>query len=153
MLGVRYRNTGLHQLRREPGHTPPEHFDTRGGTRWQYTARRSESRELSRLSPTHWIRLCSNGREQRNSARLVSRLRLQCKALPEISGIFPQIEATFACDLGQERSFFPSRRSRGISERLASRQVQFLDTGHFAIETHVVKLLPKLHQAFPLAAE
>jgi len=39
------------------------------------------------------------------------------KALPELPGIFQNMEATPICDLGQARSLFHSRRRKGLSAR------------------------------------
>jgi hypothetical protein len=64
---------------------------------------------IPRLANPHCARVVHIGygaartsREQGDSAGSVSGLRIECEALPEISGIFLSIETAFACDLGQE---------------------------------------------------
>ena len=73
-------------------------------------------------------------------AVVTSALRLEREALPEISGVFSQIEAAFPCDLGQQRSFFHSCRAEAFRRDNPNATVQFLDTGYFALETHVEEI-------------
>ena len=87
------------------------------GTRWQYTHGVTIPESVAPESYTLDMGSARTSGKQRDSARLVSGLRIECEALSEISRVFSQIEAAFACDLGQERSFFHSRRRRSLPPR------------------------------------
>jgi hypothetical protein len=60
--------------------------------------------------------------------------------LSAISRILPQIEAAAACDLGKNDPFFIPAGAEAFRKDLPNAQVRFLDTGHFATETHVVQI-------------
>ena len=65
------------------------------GTRWQYTQGVTNPESVAPESYTlDWALLRTSGK-QRDPARLVSGLRIECEALPEISGVFSPIEAAF----------------------------------------------------------
>ena len=92
------------------------------GTRWQYTHGVANPDSVPPESYTLDTALLERFGEQRHSARFISGLCIEREALSEIPGILPQIEAAFARDLGQERSFFRSRGSGGVPERPAERE-------------------------------
>ena len=87
------------------------------GTRWQYTHGVAIPESIGPESYTLDSALMERPGNIRDSAGFIFGLCLQREALSEVSGISSQIEAPFACDLGQERSFFRPGRSGGISER------------------------------------
>ena len=87
------------------------------GTRWQYTHGVAIPESIGPESYTLDSALMERPGNIRDSAGFIFGLCLQREALSEVSGISSQIEAAFACDLGQERSFFRASRSGGISER------------------------------------
>ena len=62
------------------------------------------------------------------------------EAVSKVSGVFQEMETCVIRDLGQIRSLFYSRRGGGIQEISRQSTVQFLDTGHFALETHVEEI-------------
>jgi len=67
------------------------------GTRWQYTHGVTDPESV----PPESYTLDTAGK-QRDSTRSVFGLRIECETVSEIPGIFPEVEAAFACDLGQE---------------------------------------------------
>ena len=70
------------------------------GTRWQYTHGVANPESVAPESYTLDVALLERPGEQGNSARFVSGLRVQCKALSQVSGVFSQIKAAFTCNLG-----------------------------------------------------
>jgi len=67
------------------------------GTRWQYTHGVTDPERV----PPESYTLDTAGK-QRDSTRSVFGLRIECETVSEIPGIFPEVEAAFACDLGQK---------------------------------------------------
>src|SRR5260370_23108214 len=88
------------------------------GTRWQYTHGVTIPESVAPESYTlDWALLERPGNKELQLDLFLdyaSNLKLYSK----FQEYFSQIEAAFTCDLGQERSFFHCRGSRGISERL-----------------------------------
>ena len=87
------------------------------GTRWQYTHGVAIPESIGPESYTLDSALMERPGNIRDSAGFIFGLCLQREALSEVSGISSQIEAAFACDLGQKRSFLRASRRGGISER------------------------------------
>jgi pimeloyl-ACP methyl ester carboxylesterase len=61
----------------------------------------------------------------------------ECRALPALPAIFSRAPATAVGNLGQERSILHPARRRGL-------QIHFLDTGHFALETHCDEIAARM---------
>src|ERR1700678_2542454 len=86
---------------RKPGGNPEEHFDPGRNALAVYPRRNESGKRCARV--VHTGRGAARAsRKQRDSTRFVSELRLEREALSEVSGIFPQIEAPFACNLGEK---------------------------------------------------
>jgi pimeloyl-ACP methyl ester carboxylesterase len=109
------------------------------GTRWQYTHGVANPDSVPPESYTLDTALLERS-GNKDSARFISGLCIECEAVSEIPGIFPQIEAAFARDLGKNDPFFIPAGAEAFRKDLPNAKVQFLDTGHFAIETHVVEI-------------
>ena len=106
-----------------------------GSTRTAWRIRR-----VFRLNPTHWIRLCSNGPGNKDiQLDLFLDYASNVKLYPKFQEYFRKSKPPLLAIWGKNDPFFiPAERKH--FERPAERKVQFLDTGHFAIETHVVEI-------------
>ena len=124
----------------KPGHTPPEHSDGR----WNPLAvhrRRSQSRECSRLSPTRWTRLCSSARATKKfSSTCFSTTPSNVKLYPKFQEYFRKSKPPLLAIWGKNDPFFIPAGAEAFKKDLPHAKVQFLDTGHFALETHVVEI-------------
>jgi hypothetical protein len=60
--------------------------------------------------------------------------------LSQISGILPRLAAAAARHLGPERHLLHPRGRRSVPSRHPVRTVELLDTGHFALETHLKEI-------------
>jgi pimeloyl-ACP methyl ester carboxylesterase len=60
--------------------------------------------------------------------------------------VLPQIEAAAARNLGQERPFFIPPGAKAYPRDNPNATVQFLNTGHSALETHVEEIAAAMRQ-------
>jgi pimeloyl-ACP methyl ester carboxylesterase len=88
------------------------------GTRWQYTHGVANPDSVPPESYTLDTALLERSGNKDIQLDLFLDY-VECEAVSEIPGIFPQIEAAFARDLGKERCLFYSRGSGGVPERPA----------------------------------
>ena len=75
-------------------------------------------------------------RQRRDPARLFLDYASNVALYPEVPGIFPHAPAAASGGLGQERSVLPAAGAEAFRRDIPDAEVHFLDTGHFALETH-----------------
>jgi pimeloyl-ACP methyl ester carboxylesterase len=68
-------------------------------------------------------------------------LREQCEALPDLPLILQGREATAACHLGETHDpYFTPAGAEAFRRDHPNAIVQFLETGHFGLETHLEEI-------------
>ena len=96
-------------------------FLTPEATKWQYTHGVANPEAVPPESYTLDAALLGRPGNKDIQLDLFLDYASNVKLYPQFQEYFRRFEATVAGDLGQERSFFHSRRSRGISKGLARR--------------------------------
>ena len=116
-------------------------FLTPEATKWQYTHGVSGSRKLFRPSRTHWMRLCWHVRGIKTVNWICFSITRRTSSSTRNSRNISVNRSRLCWRSGARTilfSFLPEPRR--IRRDLPNAKVQFLDTGHFALETHVVEI-------------
>ena len=68
------------------------------------------------------------------------RLCVECEALSEVSGMFRRSKPPLVAVWGKNDPFFIPAGAKAFRNALPNAEVQFLDTGHYATETHFIEI-------------
>jgi len=76
-------------------------------------------------------------RSRRGPAGPARELPHQRRALPKLPGVLPHAQSAAPGGLGRNDPFFLPPGAEAFTRNNPNAEVQFFDTGHFALETHV----------------
>ena len=116
------------------------------GTRWQYTHGVANP-EMSRQSRTRWMRPCWNGPGNKDiQLDLFLDYASNVKLYPKFQEYFRKSKPPLLAIWGKNDPFFIPPGAEAYRKDLPNAKVQFLDTGHFATETHVVEIAAAMRE-------
>src|SRR5258705_595482 len=113
---------------------------TAGGTRWQYTHGVANPEAVPPESYTLDTALLERPRNKEIQLDLFLDYSSNIKLYPEFQEYFRKSKPPLLAILGKNDPFFIPAGARAFRKDLPNANVQFLDTGHFAIETHVMEI-------------
>jgi pimeloyl-ACP methyl ester carboxylesterase len=114
-------------------------FLTPEATKWQYM-HGVQDESLGARELYARLRAARAAGQRRDPAGPVSRLRQQCRAVPDVPRILPHEPAAAARGVGQERPVLPAGGAEAFKRDNRNAEVRFFDTGHFALETHASEI-------------
>src|SRR5215813_2360794 len=94
---------------------------------------------MFRQSRTHWIPLCSNARGTKKFSSICFWIT-NVQLYPKFQEYFRKSKPPLLAIWGKNDPFFVPAGAEAFRKDLPNAKVQFLDTGHFALETHVVEI-------------
>ena len=148
MPGVRSENTGLTPTA-ENREVIRKNILTLEGTRWQYTHGVKESRERCAGVVHIGYGLYWNVRETKRFSSICFWItRSNVKLYPKFQEYFRKSKPPLLAIWGKNDPFFIPPGAEAFRKDLPNAKVQFLDTGHFAIETHVVEIAAAIKEFF-----
>jgi pimeloyl-ACP methyl ester carboxylesterase len=110
------------------------------GTRWQYTHGAKNPESIAPESYTlDWALLEPPGNKE-IQLNLFLDYASNVKLYPKFQGYFRQSKPPFLAIWGKNDPFFIPAGAEAFRKDLPDAKVQFLDTGHFALETHVEEI-------------
>jgi pimeloyl-ACP methyl ester carboxylesterase len=113
---------------------------TAGGTRWQYTHGVANPESVPPESYTLDTALLERSGNKEIQLDLFSDYASNVKLYPKFHEYFRKSQPPLLAVWGKNDPFFIPAGAEAFRKDLPNAQVQFLDTGHFAIETHVVEI-------------
>jgi len=119
---------------------------TAGGTRWQYTEGVPNPESVPPESYTLDTALLERPGSKEIQLDLFLDYASNVKLYPKFQDYFRKSKPPLLAIWGKNDPFFIPAGARAFKKDLPDAQVQFLDTGHFAIETHVVEIAAAMKQ-------
>jgi pimeloyl-ACP methyl ester carboxylesterase len=119
---------------------------TAGGTRWQYTEGVPNPESVPPESYTLDTALPERPGSKEIQLDLFLDYASNVKLYPKFQDYFRKSKPPLLAIWGKNDPFFIPAGARAFKKDLPDAQVQFLDTGHFAIETHVVEIAAAMKQ-------
>jgi pimeloyl-ACP methyl ester carboxylesterase len=113
---------------------------TAGGTRWQYTHGVANPESVSPESYTLDTALLERPGNKEIQLDLFLDYASNVKLYPKFQEYFRNSKPPLLAIWGKNDPFFIPAGAEAFRKDLPGAKVQFLDTGHFAIETHVVEI-------------
>ena len=113
---------------------------TAGGTRWQYTHGVANPETVPPESYTLDTALLERSGNKEIQLDLFLDYASNVKLYPKFQEYFRSAKPPLLAIWGKNDPFFIPAGAKAFQKDLPNAQVQFLDTGHFAIETHVVEI-------------
>src|SRR5271155_1616732 len=113
---------------------------TAGGTRWQYTHGVANPESVPPESYTLDTALLERAGNKEIQLDLFLDYASNVKLYPKFQEYFRNSKPPLLAIWGKNDPFFVPAGAEAFRRDLPSAKVQFLDTGHFAIETHVVEI-------------
>jgi len=113
---------------------------TAGGTRWQYTHGVLNPESVPPESYTLDTALLERPGNKEIQLDLFLDYATNVKLYPKFQEYFRKSKPPLLAVWGQKDPFFVPAGAEAFRKDLPNAKVQFLDTGHFAIETHVVEI-------------
>jgi pimeloyl-ACP methyl ester carboxylesterase len=113
---------------------------TDGGTRWQYTHGVANPESIPPESYTLDAALLERGRNKEIQLDLFLDYASNIKLYPQFQEYFRKSKPPLLAIWGKNDPFFIPAGAEAFRKDIGNAKVQFLDTGHFAIETHVVEI-------------
>jgi pimeloyl-ACP methyl ester carboxylesterase len=113
---------------------------TAGGTRWQYTHGVANPESVPPESYTLDTALLERTGNKEIQLDLFLDYASNIKLYPKFHEYFRKSQPPLLAIWGKNDPFFIPAGAEAFRKDLPSAKVQFLDTGHFAIETHVVEI-------------
>jgi pimeloyl-ACP methyl ester carboxylesterase len=110
------------------------------GTRWQYTHGVNDPNSIPPESYTLDAALLERPGNEDIQLDLFLDYASNVKLYPKFQEYFRESKPPFLAIWGKNDPFFIPAGAEAFRKDLPNAQVQFLDTGHFAIETHVVEI-------------
>jgi pimeloyl-ACP methyl ester carboxylesterase len=119
---------------------------TAGGTRWQYTEGVANPESVPPESYTLDTALLERPGSKEIQLDLFLDYASNVKLYPKFQDYFRKSKPRLLAIWGKNDPFFIPAGAQAFKKDLPNAQVQFLDTGHFAIETHVVEIAAAMKQ-------
>src|SRR5580704_4409389 len=113
---------------------------TAGGTRWQYTHGVANPESVSPESYTLDTALLERPGNKEIQLDLFLDYSSNLELYPKFQEYFRKSNPPLLAIWGKNDPFFVPAGAEAFRKDLPGAQIQFLDTGHFAIETHVVEI-------------
>jgi pimeloyl-ACP methyl ester carboxylesterase len=113
---------------------------TPGGTRWQYTHGVADPESIAPESYTLDTALLERPGNKEIQLDLFLDYASNVKLYPKFQEYFRKSKPPLLAIWGKNDPFFIPAGAEAFRKDLPGAKVQFLDTGHFAIETHVVEI-------------
>lgn len=113
---------------------------TAGGTRWQYTYGVANPESVAPESYTLDTALLERPGNKEIQLDLFLDYASNIKLYPKFQEYFRQAQPPFLAIWGKNDPFFIPPGAKAFQKDMPKAKVQFLDTGHFALETHVPEI-------------
>ncbi len=132
---------------------------TAGGTRWQYTHGVANPESVPPESYTLDTALLEHPGNKEIQLDLFLDYASNVKLYPKFQEYFRKSKPPLLAIWGKNDPFFVPAGAEAFRKDLPGAQIQFLDTGHFALETHVVEIrvrderVPRRQTVFRAEAE
>jgi pimeloyl-ACP methyl ester carboxylesterase len=121
---------------------------TAGGTRWQYTHGVANPEAVPPESYTLDTALLERPGNKEIQLDLFLDYASNVKLYPKFQEYFRRSKPPLLAIWGKNDPFFIPAGAEAFQKDLPNAEVQFLDTGHFAIETHVVEIAAAMKDFF-----
>jgi pimeloyl-ACP methyl ester carboxylesterase len=121
---------------------------TAGGTRWQYTHGVANPEAVPPESYTLDTALLERPGNKEIQLDLFLDYASNVKLYPKFQEYFRKSKPPLLAIWGKNDPFFIPTGAKAFRKDLPNAEVQFLDTGHFAIETHVVEITAAMKSFF-----
>jgi pimeloyl-ACP methyl ester carboxylesterase len=121
---------------------------TAGGTRWQYTHGVANPESIPPESYTLDTALLERAGNKEIQLGLFLDYASNVKLYPKFQEYFRNSKPPLLAIWGKNDPFFIRAGAEAFRTDLPNAEVQFLDTGHFAIETHVVEIAAAMKTFF-----
>jgi pimeloyl-ACP methyl ester carboxylesterase len=121
---------------------------TAGGTRWQYTHGVANPESIPPESYTLDTALLERAGNKEIQLDLFLDYASNVKLYPKFQEYFRNSKPPLLAIWGKNDPFFIPAGAEAFQKDLPNAEVQFLDTGHFAIETHVVEIAAAMKNFF-----
>jgi pimeloyl-ACP methyl ester carboxylesterase len=121
---------------------------TAGGTRWQYTHGVANPESIPPESYTLDTALLERAGNKEIQLDLFLDYASNVKLYPKFQEYFRNSKPPLLAIWGKNDPFFIPAGAEAFRKDLPNAEVQFLDTGHFAIETHVVEIAAAMKNFF-----
>ena len=121
---------------------------TAGGTRWQYTHGVANPGSIPPESYTLDTALLERAGNKEIQLDLFLDYASNVKLYPKFQEYFRNSKPPLLAIWGKNDPFFIPAGAEAFRKDLPNAEVQFLDTGHFAIETHVVEIAAAMKNFF-----
>jgi pimeloyl-ACP methyl ester carboxylesterase len=121
---------------------------TEGGTRWQYTDGVANPGSVPPESYTLDTALLERPGNKETQLDLFLDYASNIKLYPKFQEYFRKSKPPLLAIWGKNDPFFVPAGAEAFRKDIPNAKVQFLDTGHFAIETHVVEIASAMKDFF-----
>ena len=121
---------------------------TAGGTRWQYTDGVANPESVPPESYTLDTALLERPGNKEIQLDLFLDYASNVKLYPKFQEYFRKSKPPLLAIWGKNDPFFVPAGAEAFRKDLPSAKVQFLETGHFALETHVVEIASAMKEFF-----
>jgi pimeloyl-ACP methyl ester carboxylesterase len=121
---------------------------TAGGTRWQYTYGVAHPESIAPESYTLDTALLERTGNKEIQLDLFLDYASNVRLYPKFQEYFRKSKPPLLAIWGKNDPFFVPAGAEAFRNDIPSAKVQFLDTGHFAIETHVVEIASAMREFF-----
>jgi pimeloyl-ACP methyl ester carboxylesterase len=121
---------------------------TLDATRWQYTHGVANAESVPPESYTLDTALLERSGNKDIQLDLFRDYASNVKLYPAFQDYFRKVKPPLLAIWGQNDPFFTPAGAEAFRKDIPNAQVQFLDTGHFAIETHVVEIAAAMKEFF-----
>jgi pimeloyl-ACP methyl ester carboxylesterase len=121
---------------------------TAGGTRWQYTHGVANPESVPPESYTLDTALLESAGNKEIQLDLFLDYASNVKLYPKFQEYFRKSKPPLLAIWGKNDPFFVPAGAEAFRKDIPNAKVQFLDTGHFAIETHVVEIASAMKDFF-----
>jgi len=119
---------------------------TEGGTRWQYTEGVANPESVPPESYTLDVALFERPGNKEIQLDLFLDYASNIKLYPRFQEYFRTFKPPLLAIWGKNDPFFMPSGAEAFRKDIPNAQVQFLDTGHFAIETHVTEIAAAMNK-------
>jgi pimeloyl-ACP methyl ester carboxylesterase len=117
---------------------------TAGGTRWQYTHGVASPESVSPESYTLDTALLERPGNKDIQLDLFLDYASNVKLYPAFQDYFRKAQPPLLAIWGKNDPFFIPAGAKAFGKDIPNARVEFLDTGHFALETHVVEIAARM---------
>src|ERR1700677_3474231 len=121
---------------------------TAGGTRWQYTHGVANPEDVPPESYTLDTALLERPGNKEIQLDLFLDYASNVQLYPKFQEYFRRSKPPLLAIWGKNDPFFIPAGAKAFQKDLPKAEVQFLDTGHFAVETHVVEIAAAMKDFF-----